>query len=146
MNSERRKNESPSLLTEPEIGAFQNIGPPTFAGYVCPPGSPTIAPFQPDVPSRSQYARLPHSVDIPETSHLLTEPEVGAFQNIGSPTITPSQPDFPSRLQYVLTYFSEDDLEDLPPSYSSLEPSFSTLPPSYSTLDVLQAGPEYFKT
>ena len=95
-------------MTEPEIGAFQNIGPPTFAGYV----------------------RLPHSVDIPETSHLLTE--VGAFQNIGSPTITPPQPDFPSRLQYVLTYFSEDDLEDLPPSYSSL--------------DVLQAGPEYFKT
>ena len=106
-------------MTEPEIGAFQNIGPPTFAGY----------------------ARLPHSVDIPETSHLLTEPEVGAFQNIGSPTITPSQPDFPSRLQYVLTYFSEDDLED-PPCYSSLEPSFSTLPPSYSTLDVLQGEQE----
>jgi len=67
-----------------------------------------------------------------ESPSLLTEPEVGAFQNIGSPTITPPQPDFPSRSQYVLTYFSEDDLEDLPPSYSSL--------------DVLQAGPEYFKT
>ena len=96
-------------MTEPEIGAFQNIGPPTFAGYVRPPPSPTITLPQPDVPSRSQYVRLPHSVDIPETSH-----------------------------------FSRD-LEDLPPSYSSLEVSSSTLPPSYSTLEVMQGGVEYFK-
>ena len=141
-------------MTEPEIGVFQNIGPPTFAGYVRSPGSPTITPFQPDVPF--QYVRLPHSVDIPETSHLLTEPEVGTFQNIGSPTITPPQPDVPLHSQYVrlphsadlpeTSHISDDDLEDLPPSYSSLEPSFSTLPPSYSTLDVLQAEQENLKT
>ena len=97
---------------------------------------------------------LPHSVDIPETSHLLTEPEVGAFQNIGSPTIPTPQPDLPWRSQYVrlpphsadiseTSHFS-DDLEDLPPSYSSLEVSYPTLPPSYSTL--LQGGPEYVET
>ena len=97
---------------------------------------------------------LPHSVDIPETSHLLTEPEVGAFQNIGSPTITPPQPDLPWRSQYVrlpphsadiseTSHFS-DDLEDLPPSYSSLEVSYPTLPPSYSTL--LQGGAESVET
>jgi len=102
LNNERRQNESPSLLLtwrrlSTEVGAFQNIG------------TPTTAPPQPDVPSRSQYVCL--SVDIPETSHL-----------------------------------SEDELEDLPPSYSALEPSCPTLPPSYSTLEVNQDAPEYFKT
>ena len=87
---------------------------------------------------------------------LLIEPEVGAFQNIGSPsttstpTPTTSQPDLPSRSQDVslsvdlpeTSHLSEDDLEDLPPSYPALEPSYSTLPPSYSTLELLQGGPE----
>ena len=90
----------------------------------------------------------------------MTEP----FQNIGSPTTTSPQPDLPSRLQSVGLYphsadipetshLSEEDLEDLPPSYStleptysSLEPSYSSLPPSYSTLEVLQDAPEHFKT
>merc|ERR1711953_1291184 len=99
LNNERRKIESARLLTEPEIGAIQNIG------------SPTITPPQPNVPSRSQYVRLPHSADIPESSH-----------------------------------FSDDDLEDLPPSYSSLEPSSSSVPPSYSTLEVMQGGADFFKT
>ena len=48
--------KSASLLTEPVVGAFQNIGPPA-----------TTSP-EPDVPSRSQYMCLPHSVNIPETS------------------------------------------------------------------------------
>jgi len=91
---------------------------------------------------------------------LMTEP----FQNIGSPTTTSPQPDLPSHSQYVGLYppsadisetshLSEEDLEDLPPSYSTLElfsgalePSHSALPPSYSTLEVLQNGPKYFKT
>jgi len=80
--------------------------------------------------------------------------EVGAFQNIGTPTTTPPQPDVPSRSQYVClsvdipetSHLSEDDLEDLPPSYSALEPFCSALPPSYSTLEVNQDAPEYFKT
>ena len=80
--------------------------------------------------------------------------EVGAFQNIGTPTTTPPQPDVPSRSQYVClsvdipesSHLSEDDLEDLPPSYSALEPSCSALPPSYSTLEVNQDAPEYLKT
>jgi hypothetical protein len=86
LNNERKR----SLLTEPEVGALKNIETPT-----------TTSPQH--VPSRSQYVCLPHSVDIPETSHL-----------------------------------SQNDLEDLPSSYSALEPSYSTLPPSYSTQDVLQ--------
>ena len=44
------------------------------------------------------------------------------------------------------SHLSEDDLEDLPPSYSTLPPSYSSLPPSYSTLEVLQDAPEHFKT
>ena len=78
---------------------------------------------------------------------------------------TSPQPDgVPTRSQYVCSPLSvdipetlppsQDDLEDLPPSYStlepafsSLEPSYSALPPSYSTLEVLQdSSPEHFKT
>jgi len=54
-----------------------------------------------------------------ECASLLTEPEVGAFQNIGTPTTTSPQPDLP--------------WEDLPPSFSALEPSSSTLPPDLPT-------------
>jgi len=97
LKNERKRIESANLLTEPEVGASQNVGTPT-----------TTSP-QPDVPSRSPYACL--SVEIPETSHL-----------------------------------SDDDLEDFPPSYSALESSVSTSPPSYSTLKVNQDAPEFFKT
>jgi len=54
-----------------------------------------------------------------ECASLLTEPEVGAFQNIGTPATTSPQPDLP--------------WEDLPPSFSALEPSSSTLPPDLPT-------------
>jgi len=81
LNNERRRIESPSLLTGPQVGAFQNIA------------SPTTTSLQLDVPSRAQYVCLPISLDIPETS--------------------------------------QDDLEDLPPSYS---------------MAVLQDPPEYSET
>ena len=75
-------------------------------------------------------------------------------KKVGSATTTSPQPDLPSRSPYAClsveipetSHLSENDLEDLPPSYSALESSSPTLPPSYSTLEMNQDAPEFFKT
>ena len=79
-------------------------------------------------------------VDIESPSHFLEDlpPSYSMIESMAVPVHSVD-------IQEA-SHLSEDDLEDLSPSYSTLEPTYSSLEPSYSTLEVLQDGPKLFKT